>query len=323
MDVAVWTIRSEEDAWALLKEACGDGLSEEFSLNFEKWPVLEIKFEGDQFNSNISAKMMQGFIELQNNVNRIYAKLLYNQPSVRHLTDEDKYKVEVLVQVLPGSSGYKVDLQQILEKFVEGVAGKVTGKQVVILAIAGGLMWTSHSAWKSYLQHQKDVRNIEAQQFAGSQETEKMRILASAMKQEPHVVTVKVDAEEMYNTMLKAASKSQQAHLPGATIKGSEAKQLVRAKRTPSTEVRLDGRYRVVKIDNSKADHFEVRVTNDQITFTARLDQSVILTKEQNKKYLEEALWTRQPLNLMIQGTQVRDEISQATILDVMDRYYE
>lgn len=198
----------------------------------------------------------------------------------------------------------------------------MTPKHVVILAIAGGLMWSGESAWKSYLETQKAIKGIEMQQLAGEQETQRMKIFADAMKHEPHLVAMKADSEEMYNTMLKGAAGAKTVHLPGAQIEGSDARKLVRPTRTPSSEVRLDGSYRIMKIDNSKADHFEVKVNNgDGLVFTAKLDQSVIITSERNKQVLEGALWSRQPVRLMIQGTKVRDEITQATILDVMDKY--
>lgn len=324
MSAAEWVIQNEDDAWDLLKAACSDKAFEALNIKFENWPILDIKLTGDLFDSNLSTKMMEGFIELQKNVNRTYAKLYYNYANSRGLTNEDKERIELFVQVYSGSAGYKVDLQQIFETFVKGVAGKMTGKQVVILAISGGLMWTGHSAWTSYLEHQKDIKGIEMKQLSDVQETTRMKIFADAIKQEPQVATIKADAEEMYNIILKASANAKTVQIPGAKIKGSEAKLLVRATRAPSQEINLSGDYRVVKIDNTNPDHFIVKVNDGkEMVFSAKLDQSVIISRDQNKKILEEALWSREPVRLMIKGIKVRDEITQATILEVMDRFYK
>lgn len=323
MPASELVIRNEEEAWDLLRRACEDQLPDlGFRLKFESWPRLIIRFEGDQYNSSMTTKVMESFIDLQQLINRTYAKIYYNQANSRVLTDDEKNKIELAVQVSPGSAKFDIDLQKIFEKFVEGVSTKMESKHVVILAIAGGLMWTGNTAYKNYLQNQKDIKGIEMQKFAGDEETKRMKIFADAMKQESHVIAIKADSEEMYNKILKAGAGAKKIHIPGASLDGADAKKLIAPKRTASTEVRLDGIYRVLDIDNSKLGQFDVKVTNGtDLTFTAKLDQTTIITKEQNKELLSKALWSRESVSLMIQGKKLRDGITQATILDVMDKY--
>ncbi|MCM0083940.1 hypothetical protein L4X63_20365 [Geomonas sp. Red32] len=322
MSSAEWVIRNEDDAWALLKEACSVKELSAFDIKFDNWPVLDIKLVGDQFSSNLSTKMMEAFIELQKNINRTYARLYYNYSTARGITNEDKEQIELFVQVSPGSSEYKINLQKIVEKFVKGVAGKMTGKQATIIIVSGALMWTSHSAFKAYLESQKEMKGIEMRQLAGDQETQRMKIFADAMKHEPQVAFTKADAEEVYNKVLKAASTAKTLQMSGTKIKGQEAQKLARATRSVSEEVNLSGEYRVVKIDNSKSDHFEVKV-NDGMEgmFTARLDDSLIISQDEVWKILEAALRSREPVRLMIEGVKVRGEITKATITDVPVRH--
>ena len=322
MSSAEWVLKSEDDAWALLKAACSAKELSAFDIKFDNWPILDIKLTGDQFNSTLSTKMMEAFIDLQKNINRTYARLYYNYTSSRGLTNEDKEQIELFVQVSQGSSEYRINLQKIAEKFVKGVAGKMTGRQATLIIVAGALMWTSRSAYTSYLENQKEIKGIEMQQLAGVQETTRMKVFAEAMKHEPQIAFTKADAEEVFNKMLKAAGAAKTIQVAGAKIKGEDAQKLARSTRSRSEEVDLSGEYRVVKIDNSKSDHFEVKVNDGmERMFTARLDESLIISREQIKKILEDSLWTREPVRLMIKGVQVRDEITQATITDVPARH--
>lgn len=322
MSSAEWVLRTEDDAWELLKEACSAKELSAFDIKFDNWPILDIKLTGDQFNATLSTKMMEAFIDLQKNINRTYAKLYYNYPTSRGLTNEDKEQIEILVQVSQGSSEFRINLQKIAEKFVQGVAGKMTGRQATIIIIAGALMWTSRSTFTSYLENQKEIKGLEMQQLAGAQETARMKIFADAMKKEPQVAFTKADAEEVFNKMLKAGGAAKTIQVAGAKIKGEDAQKLARSTRSRSEEVDLTGEYRVVKIDNSKADHFEVKV-NDGLEriFTARLDDSLIISQDQIKKILQDAIFSREPVRLMIKGVEVRGEVTQATITDVPVRH--
>lgn len=318
-------IRNEEDAWRILKDACGGKLPKQISeIKFENWPIFEIKLEGEQFNSSLNTKMMEGFIELQKNINRAYADLYHNRATGQVLTEEERKSLELTVKVTPGCSDLGTILESALKELAKGVASKVDGTQVVIMVIGCALIWGGVSAWKAYLQRQKE-RDISTQgaisaQFASSQETERMKILADALTKEPRLKLAKEGAEEVYNKVLKGAASADEATIAGHAIKRSELKLLVRTSRSASQVVTLNGDYRVLKVDNSNPDHFKVDLEyQDGRKFNAKLAEAFFNTPT-NKQLIQNAEWERKPIKLMVEGTELRGEITTARIIDVLDR---
>lgn len=328
MSISELVISSEDQAWELLRKACSQTLDLDplFEIKFENWPVLEIHLDGRQFNSSLTTKMMEGFIDLQKSLNRAYASFYRNSGKANSLTDQEKDALEIIIKIESGSTGIKAIISDALKEFAKGAANKVNGNQVVIIVLGVALVVAGHSSWKNYLQSQKerDVSKDElaTRRFAGDEETKRMQIFADAIKKEPKLQHVKDDAEEVYNNILKGASKARMIKVAGHELKQDEIKSLVRASRETSTEVRLDGEYRIVSFDNSKTGHYvvEVKGTDDK-TFTASLNEASIIVRDQNKALIQKALWDRVPLNLMINGKTLRGDITQATIVDVKDRY--
>lgn len=328
MSVSELVISSEEQAWELLRQACSDTLQLDplFEIRFDNWPNLEIYLDGRQFNSSLTTKVMEGFIELQKSVNRAYAVINCNSGKANALTDKERDSLEIIIKVESGSTGLKAIFSDALKEFAKGAATKVTGNQVVIIVLGCALLWGGHSAFKMYLQQQKErevsKEELATRRFAGEEETKRMKIFADAVKKEPRLQHVRTDAEETYNEILKGAAKARKIKVAGTELSQGEITALVRPAREMSSEIRLDGEYRVLKIDSSKVGFFQVELKGaDDRIFTARLDESTIITRDQNKKLIETAFWGRGPLNLMINGRTLRGEITQATILDVKDRY--
>lgn len=328
MSVSELVIGSEEQAWEILRKACSQTLDLDplFEIRLDKWPSFEIYLEGRQFDSSLNTKMMEGFIELQKSIYRAYATLYCNSGKSVSLTDKERDALEIVIKIKPGSSDVTAIITDALKEFAKGAASKVTGNQVVVIVLTCALSWAGHSSWKAYLQSQKerDVAKAElaTRKFAGEEETKRMQIMADAVKQVPKLQHVRTDAEEVYNTMLKGASKARSVKIAGHELKQDEVKALVRPSREVSIDVRLDGEYRIVSFDNSKLGQYVVELkAEDGTTFTAALNEGSSIIKDQNKELIQNALWRRTPLNLNINGKSLRGDITQATIIDVKDRY--
>lgn len=58
----------------------------------------------------------------------------------------------------------------------------MSGTALILAAVVIITVWGGCSAWEEYLYHQISLRKIEAEQVRAKQETERLKILAEAIK---------------------------------------------------------------------------------------------------------------------------------------------
>lgn len=320
--VTTISINNEADAWALLESAIKDLLPDEtIQLAMGDWPEIHLKFSGAKFNSTITTTMMEAFIDLQKNIYRLYAKLQYDEARSILLTDDDRRALNIFVQISPGSTEATIDLKDAFKKLVEGAINKMEAKHFVILAMIGAISYSTNTMWKDYLHSQNETKKAELQVALTREESRRLQIFADATKLVPHANTLAIDANEFRNKILKSAKAADSIVVAGQNISREQATNLVRNTRSQSEEVRLDGEYRIVKVDSSNPDHFKVfLVDKNGKGFPAILDDQTI-TKAKNRELLQEAEWEKKTIRLMINGTQVRGDVTSARIIDVTDRF--
>ncbi len=317
-------ILSESDAWNFLEKTLLDKMpvdTDRFRLNIGTWPIIHLKLEGDKFRSSLNTKLMIAFIELQKNVYRTYTKMQYNVANGRLLSNEEKAALELIIEVSHGSSDIKATLSELAKKFFDGAIDKMDGKHFVILGVAGLIAWTSHSVINTYITSQTEHKKIESQIVLSKEETKRLEIMKEASRQVPYVAVNNALNDEVINKMLKSSLYADSITIGGHTFNREQVGQLVRPERSTSKEVRLDGEYRILKVDSSKINFFKVELQNIHgKRFWAEL-QDATVTKETNKELLQAAEWNKTPINLVINGTEVKGEISSASIIDVKERY--
>ena len=320
--VAKISVLDEKDAWELLKSALTGNLpNDTFEIDMGDWTEIHVQFKGSNLDSALTASMMDAFIELQKNVYRLYAKLHHDSGSSNVLTVDEKRALDIFVQVSPGSTQAKAILKDAVKKIVQGAVNKMQARHYVIIAMAGILAWTSDSMWKNYLSIQSEEKKAELHVALSKEESKRLEIFSEAIKQVPHVASINSDADEFRNKILKSGKSADHIVVAGHEISKDQARLMARSKRTSAAEVRLDGQYRILKVDSSKADFFRVELLGtDGKTFWAVL-QDITIAKERNKELIQEAEWSKKPINLMINGTTVRGDITTANILDVKERF--
>lgn len=324
-----YIIRSEDDAYELLKRISEDGVDlQGVQLKFDGWPKLQVHLVGEKYHQTITPTMMKGFIELQGAIYRSYALSKYGTPNIRHLTKEERDDLEVEVKVSDGSSNFEINLQDLFIKLIEMVGGKMEPIHIVTLVLGTGVMYFGTSALKSYLDHRKEVREkelkkeeqiaqIEALKFSSEQETERAKIMASLVNKTPHLENVEKSAHDVQTALVKAIATADSGELSGVELNNDVARELTTNARRKSEEVRLDGRFNIVRVDSSDPDEFKVKIrdtrTGDILDATVQ-DESLNQT---NKPILQEAEWSRKPVDLKINARVLRGEIRSAVVLEV------
>lgn len=311
-------VPDEASAWQLLHDAISDKLPDgTIQLEFGDWPVLHLKYKGERFDSSLTTSVMEGFIELQQNIYRLFAKLNYNDSRSRVLTLDQRKALEIMIKVNPGCSELSAFLNFAIEKITSGAINKMEAKHWVIILLAGILGLTSSSVCKSYLQSQNEIKQTDLKVSLSREETKRLEIMASAVRQVPYVASMHQDAEEVKNKFLKSTRSADSIVISGQEIQRDQALKLVRKPRAASIECRLDGEYRIIKVDSSDIDHFTVVVMGrDGKSFHAVLQNDTV-SKSRNMERLQEAEWKRNYISLEINGREVRGEVTTATILGI------
>ena len=227
-----------------------------------------------------------------------------------------------MVKVKPGSSVLEAVLDSPLCKFAEGVINKMDGNQLLIAILGSAALYAGTVCFKAYLQNQKEIKNSDMLLSMSDKETERLQIFSDAVKKSPQLEGIKTDAEFAFNSILKGAAEAETAQIGGVTLGKKEVVEVLRSVRTRSSEVQLNGEYKILAIDSTKPDHYKVELQfkNGQ-TFQARLDDQCLMTRDQNRIFIENALWERTSIYLLVNATELRGEITKATIVDVRDRF--
>jgi len=218
---------------------------------------------------------MHGFIEFQKAIYRTFALARYNSTNVNRLTQDEKDALELWVKVDVGSSRFTVDIQALLERFVEKAGDKVTPKSLVIIALIVATGYFGDSSFKNYmeerrltrvaeLQSEERIAELEAKRYAESLDVQRMQILADAVKDEPRAANIREYADDAHRDLVRSVRKAEESSIGGVTIEGEVANELTKNARRESKEIRLDGRYRVQVVDASQIDVFKIRVRDEE-----------------------------------------------------------
>lgn len=322
MDIQKITIRNEVEAFSFIEKALNHEISDTpLELVFDNWPVLEIKLQGEGYKSTITAEMAQALVEVQHAMNRTYARAVYHTTNARKLTDEDRRNILFKAKVENGSSLIKIDLGAFAEKLTTNLVSKMTPEDLVITILGIAAVAGSVVAYKAFLKHRSEDKKIsvEAEKTIAmsEEETKRLGIFAAAVKQNPILDHVRQDFNEARHEIVRGIADAQSLTVGDVTLDSKTAHVIAMTKRTESKQLQLNGNYFIKKAD-WQIDG-EVRLTVSHAD-TARVfvasfrDDS--LNKEQTK-IIEEAEWKRGQVYLSVNGTELRGEITTATIIDV------
>ena len=324
-------IKSEDQAFRLLSRAIDDSLSrvQLGELDFEDWPVFHLRITGEKWSQSITPTAMAAFIDLQVALYRSVSVAKYGTSDTRHLTKQDKRDYEIMVKVEEGSSLLSVELGDKFKDIASQMAEKMTGNQIVITVLGAALLIAGTVSYKSYLDNRRQDRlsaqkeetmrqQLETMETMSKNDLERWSILKSIMQSNPHLENIERSAYDMRTDILKAAATGDEAEYGGQIIDTVIAEELAKNARRKSSEIRLDGTYRVLRVDTT--DPLKFKITVQQVDgknkFIAEVQDDL---GKDNRSRIQSAEWKRQPVYLKINGKMLGDDISQAVILKAED----
>ncbi|CAI0986637.1 hypothetical protein [Serratia proteamaculans] len=324
------TINTEEEAFALI-ESYLSGYKLPEHISFDGWPSLSFRLEGENFQQSITPSVMKGFIEMQSQINKSYALAKYGVPDPRKLTKEEREDLEIKVKVEKGSSVFNVDIDGFLTKLGQELIGKMSPQEIMATLLGAALIWGGVSIFRRFLDNRKEVRlaelskdgdkeHLRTMQSMSQEETKRMELMTKFINKTPLLDNMDRMSYDAKTEMVKSFARADVAEIDGVTLDAELAKELITNARRRSTEMRIDGIYRIEEVNNTDPEAFKVKVrnikTNQKLTC---LVQDVFLDETGNKDALVRAEWERSPVHLSINAKHVDGEIKSAIILYVRD----
>lgn len=323
-------VSSEEQAYELIESyLAGHSLPD--NISFDGWPNLSFKLEGENFTQSLTPTVMKGFIEMQSQINKAYALAKYEVPDPRKLTKEEREELEISVKVEKGSSVLTIDINGFLTKLSQELVGKMSAEQIMITVISAALIWGGVSLFRRHLDNRKEIRlaeinkdgdkeHLRTMQTMSQEETRRAEIITRAMKQQPLLDNMDRMSYDAKNEMVKSFVRADKTVVDGITIDSEMARELTTNARRRSSEMRIDGVYRIEEVNNTDPEAFKVKVRN--VRTDQRLTclvQDIFLDESGNKEALQQAEWERKPVHLSINAKHVEGDIKSAIILYVKD----
>ncbi len=325
-------IENENDAWEIFEKALEGEFDDQsdIELTFSNWPQIDIKLKGVKHKASLTAKNMEGLVELQTTLFRTYALTVHNKLNAKNLTNDEKEKLTIIFQVSEGSSDVWAELIKVLSILAKDMTKKLEPKHYVITVLGISLIWGSTATLSTYLQHQKDLfvaeqqtvqkkNEIDERIFASEQEFRKMEILTNAFQYNPQLEQIRESVDAMNANLLQKFSDADEISVQGTKkIKSKTIQQIFKKKRVGAVEDRLDGLFRIIKVDSSTPDHFNVTVRNisDGTIVKITIQDSYVIDKKK-KQCLQDAEWSKVPVLLRMNIKRLRGVIVNASILNV------
>ena len=129
------SLASEEEAWELLRSLVeGRAVAEKLpELVLGDWAEIDVYIPAEKYDSSLTPYMMKGWVDFQLSVYRSYSLARGGEAEARTLTDAEKERLELIVEVRSGSSDQSVNIQKILETTASSMVDKMEPTQILIV----------------------------------------------------------------------------------------------------------------------------------------------------------------------------------------------
>lgn len=315
-------IRSEAQAFEVLEAALNKELGQlPFAVKFEGWPILEIKLEGAGYDSTITSDIAAGLVELQQAINRTYARAVHHSTNARALTAAERREIQFKAKVRSGSSLIEVNLGDVAEKVGMELVGKMDPSHIAVIVLGIALVSGSVVAYKAYLRHRSEDKKISeesARQIALSkEETQRLTVMANAMRAEPLLANAREDFDDARHEIVRGTGDAKTITVDGVTIDRLSAHAIASAKRSQAKAVQLNGDYFIKRVDWQQDGEIRILVQNSDThrTFLASLRDDSLDGAQAS--VIQNAEWARKKVYLSINATELRGEVTKATIVGV------
>lgn len=331
-------ISNEEQAANLLEQLLDNPEKVDTSnIEIKDWKHFTLYLKGEKFDNSLTPTVMKGIIELQKAVYEAYALAVYNDKNTNRLTHQEKKELELKVVVYEGSSLVDIDINGIFTKFIEGTVGKMTSQQAFVLIFVALLLYFGTSALGKFLEHRQAVKEKELETEENKANTQAIvdtvknlvetnnekdvkvfEVLEKAIERSPQAQQIEQIATHTANAIIRSTRNADTAVINDTIeLSGEAAEFLTRNPRADWQPVRIDGNYRLLRVNSSDTRQRKVTLLN--------LDtgREIIATLEDNTigsrhlQLLGDAEWNLHPAQLKVKAKMKGSQLKDAQIISV------
>lgn len=258
-------IRSEDDAWALISNlvASSAPVSKPDRIVVDGWNPTLLYFRDEPVDGSLSRHSARAIADYYERIERIYALVSHGEPNRRKLSEEDKEILDgIRIAVGEGSSILSA-VDKIIEAFVNGMVGKMTDEQILLIALVTVVGLFGRSMFLDWVKERAATKRVEIEALnrlsMSQEETKRAEIMASVVTKAPIVKRIEREIDGGHEALVRSLASSNNAEVHDVQIPGPQARKLVSSERQKADGRRLDGRFKVIDINNEPEEAYRIR----------------------------------------------------------------
>ena len=315
-------IRNEDEYVAVVERALeADRRLAEDGIRFVGWPRYEITIRGEDFDGGVPTRIMPALVEIQRALNRAYARSVYGDEGKR-LSQIERKRTELIVRLEPGSTTFSSDLAPALNAMVSNMSDPYALAAILGVASLAALAWVAkgvltHRASLA-ADHDSATRVAEALARQSAEETRRLELVERLVNRDMDASRHQQDMEEASSALMRKLNDDDELVLDEATsIRGYDARRLVRQPRRTRTHGQIDGEFLIQAVESGDVRNgirARVRNVESQQVLTIAIPEGTL--PEARIAQLQEGEWSKTPLFMTINVQRLGDRIVQADLAE-------
>jgi len=294
------------------------------------WAMAQIYIPNTSIPSSISTSMMSAFISIQKDIFHLATFAKTGISDIRKLDDIDRHEMEILVKVSGESSEYNTDLANPLEILVKLMINKLTGRQVTIIALGLGILFSGTYGFSSWLEQKKETQ---LEEIKSNERLEALRAMRFASEQQRQMFDLVVQTlteigpvgrrahkflDNSFEALLRAAERNDTSRINGQKITAGEAWLLRTSSRNSAVTRFSVEEMRVVDINTSaEVDSIVLRRPSTGIEFRIRFSETLFSGGDRAKLF--GALESRSEIRVELAFREVNGAVRDTIFVRVID----
>lgn len=292
-----------------------------------------IRLTGEKFDNSLTPTVMRGIIELQQALYRSYALAVYGDDNPNRLTKQERQQLELRVEIKKGSSLININVDQAISDILTAAVSKMSSGHLLAAILLIGILFFGRTVWVRHIEKSQAIKEKELEndnmravleqmnkQTQILQETNQktLDVLEKTVAQLPQVNQLHLIANQAQHELLRSVKYADTVNIDHAIeMTGESAEYFTQSERKAWQNVRLDGKYRLLKVDSTNVRERKVHLENvaTKDVFWATLTDESMEKKHINN--LSNAEWSLHPVGLQIVAKSLDGKLKDAQIIGV------
>ncbi|WP_339774984.1 hypothetical protein [uncultured Methylophaga sp.] len=245
--VGVIRITNEDVAFDVLSKALRGALPNDVQIKFEGWPLFKLSIYGDDFHGTVPTRIMPPILELQSEIHRVYLRAKYGDDNLRRLSDEERYALELVVEVNDGCTEFIAEIGKVFNEAIKN--SNMTGEETALTLISIAVVIAGTYSWKLWLSHQEKLHDKKSTVQVSQEETKRLEIVTAALNKSKDASAAFEGISDFKTHLTKKLKPNDVIKVDGEdVISGSYAEEITKPPKQESETLRISGQFTITTI---------------------------------------------------------------------------